>query len=83
MDDTIHDGWKFPDLSRKAHYYKEGGAISLCRKWLYTGPFCKSQGTLGESPGPDDCRVCHRKAVSAKIAAAVHAAAVMPREGEK
>lgn len=52
------DGWGWPMLSRKAHYFTDG--MSLCRKWMFTGGPSGSQST-DEERGPDDCAQCHRK----------------------
>ena len=45
-------GWGWPGASRKAHYFI--GAMSLCRKWMYTGPLTANQG----ASSPDDCAAC-------------------------
>ena len=50
------EGWGFPGLARKAHYFVEGKA--LCGKWAYTGSL---DGSNPEIKGPDDCVACRRK----------------------
>ena len=52
------EGWGFPAASRKAHYFKAGR--SLCGKWLYQGNLDINQ-QMSDTPGPDDCRQCHRR----------------------
>jgi hypothetical protein len=56
--------WRWPPLSRKAHLFPVRGAQSLCRVWLFTGGPCDTQDSL-EKKGPDDCSMCHRRAVKA------------------
>lgn len=51
-------GWGWPLASRKAHVFE--GAKSLCRGWLYTGKL--DTFVASDKPGPDDCRVCWKKA---------------------
>jgi hypothetical protein len=33
----LPQGWGFPALSKKAHYFREGELRSMCGKWLYGG----------------------------------------------
>ncbi len=33
----VKAGWGYPLLAKKAHYFQEGEAISLCGKWMFTG----------------------------------------------
>ena len=49
-------GWRWPALSRKAHYFIEGR--SLCGKWLFFGD---SQGKGLAFKGDDDCAACFKK----------------------
>lgn len=65
------EGWGFPGLSRKAHYFD--GGRSICGKWLYMGNLDINQ-TTGDKPGPDDCRECHRRLLKRKAMAAGAAA---------
>ena len=51
--DKLTEGWGFPGLSRKAHYFR--GARSLCRKWMFTGHLEPDTGTSA-----DDCAACSR-----------------------
>lgn len=53
-------GWRWPRLSRKAHYYMAGETISVCGKWMYSGPLTPTQETAEGKPGPDDCTPCWR-----------------------
>ena len=48
------EGWGFPYLSKKAHWFIE--SRSLCGKWMYMGVL---HPDLFESP--DDCAACRRK----------------------
>jgi hypothetical protein len=50
------EGWWFPGLSRKAHYFREGR--SLCGKW---GTFGQQPLTPDTHKSPDDCAACRRK----------------------
>jgi hypothetical protein len=52
---AMRQGWGFPILSKKAHYFVDGR--SLCQKWIFTGEY--EQET--EKRSPDDCAVCRRK----------------------
>jgi hypothetical protein len=49
------EGWGFPGLARKAHYFVEDK--TLCGKWAYTGSL---DGSSPEVKGPDDCAACRR-----------------------
>lgn len=64
MTDSVVVEWRWPPLSRKAHLFPVRGAQSLCRAWLCTGARCDTQGSL-EKKGPEDCSMCHRRAVTA------------------
>lgn len=50
----MEEGWGFPELSKKAHYFVEGR--SLCGRWAYTGAL--EPAALAS---PDDCAACTRK----------------------
>lgn len=52
----LQAGWGWPAQSRKSHYFPDGEAISLCRKWMYTGP--RDNESFESS---DDCAACRRK----------------------
>jgi len=54
----LRAGWRWPWNSRKAHYFDEGEAISLCGTWMYSGP---TQGDASSPATPDDCKACRRK----------------------
>jgi hypothetical protein len=56
-------GWGFPAASRKAHYF-DGDLISLCGKWVYSGPLEPDEGT-----SKDDCAACRKKLDKAKATA--------------
>lgn len=56
MNKPLSAGWGWPFLSRKAHFYSDGEAISLCGKWMHTGP---RDNSAFESN--DDCAACRRK----------------------
>ena len=50
------EGWGFPGLARKAHYFVD--SMSLCRRWgLYQGLLSADDGR----PSPDDCVECRRE----------------------
>jgi hypothetical protein len=49
------EGWGWPQLSRKAHYFR--GTMSLCRKWMFTG---RLDDGSGPASSPDDCATCRR-----------------------
>jgi len=53
------DGWAWPGLARKAHFFREGR--SLCGRWLYTGPLCQNQVEDDMAPGREDCWKCFLK----------------------
>ena len=59
--------WKLASNMRKAHFFLEGR--SLCGRWgdLGLNP-CTTQET-GPTPGPDDCRACHRMVLKRKARA--------------
>jgi hypothetical protein len=49
------EGWAFPRVSNKAHYFLENG-MSLCNKYgFYHGP--KEQGN---DDSPDNCTACKK-----------------------
>jgi hypothetical protein len=56
------NGWGWPGLSRKAHYFV--GGRSLCGSWLFFGALTAEQA-VAEKPGPDDCARCHKLASKA------------------
>jgi hypothetical protein len=54
------EGWAFPALAKKAHYFVN--VESLCGRWWFTGQLDENQKTP-EKPQKTDCVECHRKAV--------------------
>lgn len=56
------EGWGWPGAARKAHYFLAGDSISLCGKWMFTGP-----RTVEDGSGPDDCVVCRREMGKRKL----------------
>lgn len=58
------EGWGFPTLSRKAHYFVD--TMSLCRKYgFYRGPL-----EQGNDDSPDNCAVCMKRLAKREMAAA-------------
>ncbi len=55
----LSEGWGWPLAAKKAHYYKEGDAVSLCGRWAYSGP-----RTNEVKSSPDDCKDCTRRVVA-------------------
>lgn len=51
------EGWGWPGLASKPHYFAAGSSTSLCGRWMYTGPREPHTGTTG----PKDCQACVRK----------------------
>lgn len=51
----MSEGWGWPGASQKAHYFDADSAISVCGKWIFTGP--REQGNDGS---PDNCAACKR-----------------------
>ena len=51
---TTLEGWGFPLLSRKAHYFMRGR--SLCGKWGFFG-----EVEPGNDDSPDNCAECKKK----------------------
>lgn len=47
------EGWAFPGLSRKAHYFVD--KRSLCGKWLYF-----EELEQGNDDSPDNCTACKK-----------------------
>lgn len=56
----LGEGWGWPMLSRKCHYFRDGRA--LCGKWLYTGEYTPDT----KNATPDDCATCLKKRQSEK-----------------
>lgn len=48
------EGWGWPPLSKKAHYFD--GGRSLCGKWLFLGVV-----EQGGDESPDNCQQCRRE----------------------
>ncbi len=53
------EGWGWPLLARKVHYFR--GAKALCRRWMFGGALSSEDRGNFTAPGPDDCVVCFRK----------------------
>jgi len=53
---TFEEGWGWPMRARKAHWFADNALISLCGRWMYSGPREKSPAS-----SKDDCTVCRRK----------------------
>jgi len=47
------EGWGWPAMSRKAHYFVNGR--SLCGRWMYFGKL------YSEDFGEDNCKSCLKK----------------------
>lgn len=47
------EGWGWPLLSKKAHYFING--LALCRRWAYAGPL-----EHGKDDSPDNCAACRK-----------------------
>jgi len=54
MTDEYPEGWGWPMLSRKAHYFVDSRA--LCGHWLFFGKL-----NLGMDLSPDNCKDCRRR----------------------
>lgn len=63
-------GWAWPERSRKAHFFDEGGR-SLCGRWFFLGDLLKRQ-TIGIKPGHDDCVLCWHRAFAVVGATVEH-----------
>jgi len=48
---SLEEGWGFPALSKKAHYFVN--SMSLCRSWMYGGTL-----ESGNDNSPDNCKRC-------------------------
>ena len=53
-------GWVQPHLARKYHWFGADDR-SLCGRWAWWGQG-QDDTKVGESPGPDDCVVCWKRA---------------------
>jgi hypothetical protein len=47
----VKNGWGFPWLARKAHYFVNGQ--SLCRRWVFGGLLEQEN-----DESPDNCKTC-------------------------
>lgn len=54
----MSEGWTYLINSPKFHYFRD--SVSLCRKWMYSGPDNHLQPEDGK-PSKNDCKVCRRK----------------------
>jgi hypothetical protein len=61
MGETKEEGWGFPALSKKAHYFV--GSRSLCNRWLFFGNLEGDDETSS-----DDCTTCTRQLAKRKAA---------------
>ncbi|HHL0958982.1 TPA: hypothetical protein ACQVH3_003732 [Serratia marcescens] len=59
--DKHGQGWGFPALAKKAHYFADGSSTSLCGKWLFTGVLFDEH-----HDHPENCAVCMRKRAEAQ-----------------
>lgn len=50
-------GWGWPGSARKAHWFDDGQATSLCGRWMFTGHRTPGPG----SQSNDDCSACWKK----------------------
>lgn len=56
---TTHaQGWAWPGLSRKAHWFPADDLTSLCGRWLFGGIREDDRHT-----SPDNCAECKRRHV--------------------
>lgn len=63
MAETDKAGWGWPGAAAKPHYFLAGDTISLCGKWMYTGPRDQEN-----SPGrASDCSPCGKKLASRAV----------------
>lgn len=58
MISVEEEGWAWPSNSRRWHYFV--GSLSLCNKWMFTGPL---QGDFSGVDRSDDCLVCSKRLV--------------------
>lgn len=56
MPNIDNKGWGFPTLSKKAHFFNSGEAISLCGKWMFTGVRIDEW-----HEHPENCATCMKK----------------------
>ncbi|MFZ2411024.1 MAG: hypothetical protein WAW23_05600 [Candidatus Methanoperedens sp.] len=54
------EGWGFPQLSKKTHYFLNGR--SLCMKWMYLGTL-----ETGNNTSPDNCKQCMKLRLKREI----------------
>lgn len=55
MSNLLLPGWGFPASGRRFHYFDRGETISICGRWMFTGPRDPGYST---GPGPEDCKAC-------------------------
>lgn len=51
----VKAGWGYPLQANKGHYFKEGEAISICGRWMYTGE------RFEEKEASFHCATCKKK----------------------
>lgn len=56
----VNQGWAWPILARRAHYFGVDSVISLCGKWMLGG-----QRNDFNHNSPDNCRACNRRRLAA------------------
>jgi hypothetical protein len=63
MDNNVGNGWAWPGLAKKAHYFVDGR--SLCNHWmLFSVPDPDQE--IEDKPRRIDCVTCWRKASKLK-----------------
>lgn len=60
----LAEGWGWPWSSRKAHYFEEAAAISVCNKWMFSG----ERDPDSDTRSADDCTACRRWLDRARVA---------------
>ncbi len=55
------EGWGWPTLANRAHYFKDDVLSSLCGRWMYNGKL-----EQGKDNSPDNCKECIRKLAKLK-----------------
>lgn len=55
MSNSKRQGWGWPGLARKAHYF-DGEIVSLCGRWMFSGAMFDDRHN-----SPHNCQACRRK----------------------
>lgn len=58
------NGWRWMFNAKKIHFFNNGRA--LCGKWMILSSSDKEDLTVRNSPLPDECRECHKRAKKAR-----------------